>query len=259
MASQPPEILTSVLSHILDPETPAPSDRPWVTLTYAQSLDARIAGVGGKQLILSGKESMLMTHWMRTMHDGIMVGIGTALNDNPQLNTRHVPNSTAHPTPQPIILDSQCRLSPDRKLLANHAAGTGKQPWVLCSSEAKATSRCADLEAAGALVADVPGGPFDVLAVLRHLREQGVKSLMVEGGRSVISSFFAARDSQGRPVVDRLIVTVAPILVGSDGVGVALEGATTILRLEHLCSQLMGRDTVVACRVELDSPESPGQ
>jgi 2,5-diamino-6-(ribosylamino)-4(3H)-pyrimidinone 5'-phosphate reductase len=60
--------------------------RPHVTLTYAQSLDAKIAGVRGKQLRLSGKESMEMTHWMRTMHDAILIGIGTALNDDPQLN-----------------------------------------------------------------------------------------------------------------------------------------------------------------------------
>lgn len=57
-----------------------------VTLTYAQSLDGRIAGKDGTQLRLSGDESMLMTHWMRTRHDAILVGIGTALNDNPQLN-----------------------------------------------------------------------------------------------------------------------------------------------------------------------------
>jgi hypothetical protein len=57
-----------------------------VTLTYAQSLDGRIAGKDGLQLRLSGDESMLLTHWMRTRHDAILVGIGTALNDDPQLN-----------------------------------------------------------------------------------------------------------------------------------------------------------------------------
>jgi 2,5-diamino-6-(ribosylamino)-4(3H)-pyrimidinone 5'-phosphate reductase len=80
--------------------------RPLVTLTFAQSLDGKIAGKEGKQLILSGRESMLMTHWydidlkptyisipyysqgrMRTKHDAILVGIGTALNDDPQLNS----------------------------------------------------------------------------------------------------------------------------------------------------------------------------
>lgn len=76
---------------------------PSVTLTFAQSLDGKIAGSRGKQLILSGTDSMIMTHWyhpfrtkwsyllilgsrMRAMHDAIIVGIGTALNDDPQLN-----------------------------------------------------------------------------------------------------------------------------------------------------------------------------
>jgi hypothetical protein len=58
----PPEILTSVLSRYST--TRVPEDRPFVTLTYAQSLDAKIAGQHGKQLILSGKESMVMTHWL---------------------------------------------------------------------------------------------------------------------------------------------------------------------------------------------------
>jgi hypothetical protein len=62
-------------------------DRPRVTLTFAQSIDGKIAGRNGRQLILSGKESMVMTHWMRTIHDAILVGVGTALNDDPQLNS----------------------------------------------------------------------------------------------------------------------------------------------------------------------------
>lgn len=80
--------------------------RPYITLTYAQSMDGCIAGKAGQQIILSGMESMLMTHWcvicgsfplarihapllarMRTMHDGILVGSNTLRNDNPQLNS----------------------------------------------------------------------------------------------------------------------------------------------------------------------------
>jgi 2,5-diamino-6-(ribosylamino)-4(3H)-pyrimidinone 5'-phosphate reductase len=54
----PPEFLSAVLSSCAHNTT-----RPYVTLTFAQSLDAKIAGSGGQQLILSGKESMSMTHW----------------------------------------------------------------------------------------------------------------------------------------------------------------------------------------------------
>ncbi|CAK5280718.1 unnamed protein product [Mycena citricolor] len=82
--SGPPSYLTNLFA---PNESEAMQIRPRVTLTFAQSLDAKIAGALGAQLILSGKESMVMTHWLRTMHDGILVGIGTALNDDPQLNS----------------------------------------------------------------------------------------------------------------------------------------------------------------------------
>ncbi|KZV96118.1 bacterial bifunctional deaminase-reductase [Exidia glandulosa HHB12029] len=249
-----PGFLHSVLTQPLQPSQCA--RRPWVTLTYAQSLDARIAGAGGKQLILSGKESMLMTHWMRTMHDGILVGIGTALNDNPQLNTRHVPNNTSLPAPRPIILDPYLRLPPTCKLLTNYAARTGRRPWIFCSPSAPPAQRTL-LEKAGAVLFDIPtvlnGNGLDIQAMLDVLHEKGIKSLMVEGGQRVISSFYAARDTEGRPIVDALIVTVAPTLVGAAGVGVALDGAEKTLTLKHLRTEIMGKDTVVACQVVADA------
>lgn len=87
----PPEFLSNILSPPIQPHT----NRPHVTLTYAQSLDAKIAGANGNQLILSGKESLVMTHWLRTMHDAILVGVGTALNDDPQLNSMHICSSVS--------------------------------------------------------------------------------------------------------------------------------------------------------------------
>ena len=82
----PPDFLNSLLTRY---SQQPPSNRPHVTLTFAQSTDAKIAAIPGKQLILSGDESMQMTHWLRSMHDAILVGIGTALNDDPQLNSRY--------------------------------------------------------------------------------------------------------------------------------------------------------------------------
>jgi len=64
---------------------------PYITLTYAQSLDGSISAIRGKPLLLSGKESLVMTHRLRACHDGIMVGVGTLLADNPSLTTRLVP------------------------------------------------------------------------------------------------------------------------------------------------------------------------
>ncbi|SRR6266550_313712 len=91
---------------LLGSRSPLHDPRPFVTLTFAQSLDAKIAGSGGQQLALSGSESMLMTHWLRARHDAILVGIGTALNDDPQLNSAErssdwlrAPLTSCSPTP----------------------------------------------------------------------------------------------------------------------------------------------------------------
>ncbi|KAJ8084560.1 2,5-diamino-6-(ribosylamino)-4(3H)-pyrimidinone 5'-phosphate reductase [Marasmius tenuissimus] len=263
---QPPTFLTSLFNKYHD-GTGLSSSRPHVTLTFAQSIDGKIAGVNGKQLILSGKESMIMTHWMRTMHDAILVGIGTALNDNPQLNTRHLPPKEPDPSknghdkpyslPRPIILDSHLRLDPACKLLANYQNGLGRRPWVLCSEPGDIErqgweQRRGALESAGArtlLVQSSHDGAgkdsLDISACLHVLHGQGVRSLMVEGGARVIKSFFAEEfsSSPGQGIIDKIIVTVAPTFVGHNGVGygIDLEEDTRFL---HASTGLFGRDTV---------------
>ncbi|EJF67169.1 dihydrofolate reductase [Dichomitus squalens LYAD-421 SS1] len=257
---------------------------PFVTLTFAQSLDAKIAGAGGRQLILSGKESMVMTHWMRTLHDAILVGIGTAANDDPQLNTRHLPplpTGYAHSyrLPRPVILDTNLRLSPDCKLLKNYRAGRGRRPWVVCAPQTPARDdsasteafarRAATLQAAGARVVEVAAddttGLIGVEDLLIVLRELGVRSLMVEGGARVIRSFLEAaplkpvpaqenlgRESSGRTgaekkIVDALVMTVAPTIVGEAGVSYSsglLEDKVPMF--EHVRTGVFGSDAVLA-------------
>lgn len=74
------------LAQFYPPRTVSPVGRPLVTLTFAQSLDGKVAGSGGRQIAISGHESLVMTHVLRTLHQAILVGVGTLLNDNPQLN-----------------------------------------------------------------------------------------------------------------------------------------------------------------------------
>jgi len=228
-------------------------DKVHVTLTYAQSLDGRIAGKDGHQLRLSGDESMLLTHWMRTRHDAILVGIGTALNDNPQLNARLLPtreDRRPHPLPRPVILDSDLRLQTNCKLLTNYAAQKGRQPWLFCRSDAKDSefvARRAALEEAGARIFSIPRSGADQLSlpsVLKALQKEGITSLMVEGGQRIISSFLSASTA----LVDILIVTVAPLLVGHTGIE-ALTPYSMTPHLDHMCSQSFGRDTVMACKL----------
>jgi len=229
--------------------------KPHVTLTFAQSLDAKIAGVGGKQLILSGEESMLMTHSLRTLHDGILVGAGTAVNDNPQLNARLLPNPpNVDRLPRPIVLDTQLRTPANCKLLLNYQNGTGRQPLFVCARTASGV-RAAELERAGAELV-IASCEFDGLLswrlVLPALARKGITRLMVEGGATVISGLL---DS---PFVDTLIVTVAPKLIGPQGIShnatlplagpsaTSERGASETFNL--VTSRQFGRDVVFAWR-----------
>ena len=102
---------------------------PFVTLTYAQGVDGSITKADGGATIISGEESMLMTHHLRARHDAILVGVGTVRKDDPSLTVR----LCAGPNPRPVILDSalttprNCRLVSsdqcERPILAYAAPG----------------------------------------------------------------------------------------------------------------------------------------
>lgn len=178
--------------------------RPFVTLSYAQSIDGSLTYRRGTSMALSGKESRRITHQLRANHDGILVGIGTVLADNPRLTVRLVEGTHAHP--QPIILDSQLRLPVDAALVQSHPL----RPWVATTTDA-CSARAEELEAAGVKILRLPPnaeGQVDLHALLRALSELGIESLMVEGGAQILTSFFKER------LVERLVVTIAPLLVG---------------------------------------------
>ncbi|KAJ7694992.1 dihydrofolate reductase-like domain-containing protein [Mycena metata] len=174
--ANPPEYLTSLFaSYAAAP----PETHPFVTLTFAQSLDGKIAGAGGKQLPLSGPEIMLMTHWLRTLH----VGSGTALNDNPQLNRGRGGSRGLSPA-------NRLNVTRDGKL-----AATRSPPRVRAyfSFSHKSPHPC------------TPHPPA----------RQEPPNLMVEGGAAVISAFGACATT----CVDTILITTAPRLVGAAGVG----------------------------------------
>jgi GTP cyclohydrolase II len=176
--------------------------RPYVTLTYAQSLDGAIASRPGHPLALSCRESQAMTHTLRANHDAILVGIGTVLADDPSLTVRLVSGKN----PQPVILDSRLRFPLFSKLLRQKALF----PWIITNNKSE-SERQAALENLGAKVFRLPSGDnggIEIQTVLRVLGEMGINSLMVEGGAQIITSFLGVR------AVDQIIVTIAPVLVG---------------------------------------------
>jgi len=175
---------------------------PYVTLSYAQTLDGSIAAAPGQHTCISGNASARFTHELRAQHDAILVGINTVLSDDPRLTVRHVEG--AHP--QPVILDTHLRFPLDATLLS----GPGPGPLIATGPDPSASHRKA-LEAAGAEVVvcgDAAGQRIDLPRLLRTLGERGIHSLMVEGGSSVITSFLVDR------CVDHVALTISPQFMG---------------------------------------------
>lgn len=176
--------------------------RPFVTLSYAQSLDGSIASRSGNPMRISGEEALTFTHRLRALHDGILVGIGTVLADDPRLNVR----LSSGPHPVPVILDSSLRLPVDAQLFERE----GPSPIVVSSPEVDCERR-ATLESRGATVVPLrrdSDGRVSLESLLDELGTRGISSLMVEGGTEVLTSFLRSRH------VQRMILTVSPVFVG---------------------------------------------
>lgn len=175
--------------------------RPLITLSYAQSLDGSLTNQRGIPLRLSGDASLQLTHRLRAAHDAILIGIGTLLADDPQLTVR----LTDGQQPQPIILDSSLHSPPQARVFQNP-----KPPIIAACHGANPKARTS-LEDVGAHILTLPPdqhGRVSLQAFLARLASYGIKSLMVEGGATVITSFITAH------LADLLVLTIAPIYVG---------------------------------------------
>ena len=180
-------------------QTCHPQDRPLVTLSYAQSLDGCLTVYCGQNTNLSDPAAMHLTHMLRASHEAILIGIGTVLVDNPQLNNRLVHG----PSPQPIIFDTYLRTPLTSRLMQRD----DQMPWIFSGSDIDTIRRGA-YEGKGASVficAEDRKGYLNLLMIMHYLTKMGVRSIMVEGGARVISSFLRYR------LVDRAVVTLAPV------------------------------------------------
>ncbi len=121
-------------------ESSLPPGLPAVTLSWAQASNGAIAAAGGVRVALSCPESLTLTHRLRGMHRGILVGIGTVISDDPLLSVRLADG----PQPQPVVLDSRLRFPLSARLLAR----VDRKPWIF-SSDAP-TEKARELERRGA-------------------------------------------------------------------------------------------------------------
>ena len=213
-------------------------ERPFVTLSYAQSIDGSIATRRRRPLPISGPASMRMTHGLRALHDAILIGIETVLADDPQLSVRLVQG----PHPQPVVLDTYLRTPCGARLLQRKDC----RSWLVGAVD-NPVDRVAAVTDAGAEVLpcrrEEENGWLDLHQTLRILHERGIRRLMVEGGARVITSFIRLQ------LVDLFIITIAPKLIGGLQVMTAPpNGAEAPMALTEIYYESLENDLVLWAR-----------
>jgi 2,5-diamino-6-(ribosylamino)-4(3H)-pyrimidinone 5'-phosphate reductase len=222
-----------------------------------------------------------MTHYLRSRHDAILIGVGTAEADDPSLNCRldmsTVTNShDTHATgqshqPRPIILDPHARwdVRPESKVIQLAKAGQGLAPFVLTVHEQPAQKKWELLEQHGGRYIAVRASSavnttkvkFAWDDVFRALAEEGLHSVMVEGGGTIIDSLLSV---DHRQYVNSVIVTIAPVWLGQGGVfvspprsGAQSKSGSPVAQLDDVSWHPLGRDVVMCGRMQQNATEAP--
>jgi diaminohydroxyphosphoribosylaminopyrimidine deaminase/5-amino-6-(5-phosphoribosylamino)uracil reductase len=212
--------------------------RPHVTLKLAVSADGKAGRAGRKPAPITGEAARARVHLMRAMNDAILIGIGTALADDPQLTCR-LPGMAAR-SPVRVVLDGALRLPPTGALVRS----AREVPVWVVAGEGAPNEAEGVLRALGVEVVRIAatGGRLDVAAVLRTLAEKGITRLMVEGGPTVAAAFVAA------DLVDEAALLRGPSAIGADGIdaleGLPLAALTGSPRLRSRGIETIGEDTI---------------
>ena len=182
------------------------------TLTVGQigqSLDGRIATESGHSHYVTGPADIRRLHRLRALVDAVVVGAGTIASDNPRLTVRDVEGDN----PVRVVLDPDGRLNPNQHVFTDGAA---KSLVVRRAPEGRPAGSPSTADSV-LLVTTAADGHFDPNVIVRTLRDLGYRRILVEGGGITISRFLQAG------ALDRLHVTVAPLLIGSGRAALTLD------------------------------------
>ena len=198
---------------------------------FGQSIDARVATASGHSHYINGPEGLTHLHRLRALVDAVIIGVGTAVADDPQLTVRRV----AGPNPARVVIDPRGRIPPTARLLTADAVRrlviTGTSSHVELPS---------DIEVVRLPLRD---GQMAPNAILAALAERGFRRVLVEGGSTTVSRFL------GAGCLDRLHVMIAPMIIGGGPVSVSL---APIERLEQairapIRAHVLGDDILLDC------------
>ena len=207
--------------------------RPHVTLKLAISVDGKVAAADRRPLPITGEAVRERVHLIRAQSDAILIGIGTALADDPMLTCR-LPGMAAS-SPVRVVLDSALRLPVGSRLVQR---ARGVPAWVVAGLDAARPAE-ESLRAHGVEVlrVEAANGRLDIAAALKLLAGRGITRLLVEGGPTVAAAFLAA------DLVDAATLFVSPKPVGCDGIDAFNPSAEiALLRLQQGEAEQIGPD-----------------
>jgi len=169
-----------------------------------QSLDGRVATESGHSKYINGPAGLVHLHRLRALVDAVVVGVGTAVADDPQLTVRRV----SGPQPARVVIDPKGRLGADARMFADNGVRR-----LLITEQG---TRCTAPSGVEVVTLPVADGQFAPSAILTALGRCGMRRVLIEGGADTLSRFLVAG------CLDRLHVIVAPIILGTGGPGLIL-------------------------------------
>jgi diaminohydroxyphosphoribosylaminopyrimidine deaminase/5-amino-6-(5-phosphoribosylamino)uracil reductase len=216
------------------------TQRPFVTLKCAVTLDGKIATRTGASRWITGAPAREHVHRMRHAADALLVGSGTALQDDPLLTTRLPGGGGVNPLR--IVVDSLLRLSLSSQL----ATVRPDCRTLVATSQRAPLDKQRQLENQGVEILRLPSyadGRVNIEALLAALGTRGVADLLVEGGATLSATLLQRR------LIDKVVVFIAPKIIGGDGINVvAAFGVDTMadaLQLYGMTSQSVGEDVML--------------
>ncbi len=212
---------------------PANTDRPAVFAHLAQSLDGRIATLGGVSQWITGEQDLCHTHRLRAVADVVVVGAETVRQDNPRLTVRNVCGEN----PLRLVIDPDRRLDDSYHLFADGAAET----LLVCDRDHDDGGAVGKASVLGVRRRE---WGLDLTDLLHQLTKRGVQRLFVEGGGITVSRFLQAGN------LDRLHLVIAPMILGSGRPGFVLPEIQSLheARWPPTLSFSMGESVLFDCR-----------
>jgi diaminohydroxyphosphoribosylaminopyrimidine deaminase / 5-amino-6-(5-phosphoribosylamino)uracil reductase len=202
-----------------------------VVAQCGQSIDARIATASGHSHYINGAEGLAHLHRLRALVDAVVIGVGTALADDPQLTVRRV----AGPNPARVVIDPNGRLAPAARLLAED----GVRRLVITGMET-ALDFPSGVEVVRIAATERQLAPAAVLAALA---QRGFRRVLIEGGSNTVSRFLAAG------CLDRLHVMIAPMIIGAGPSSVSLAPIERVQQAikAPMRAHVLGDDVLLDC------------